>query len=102
VLRSQDPGASNFRRGDTNASGETNISDASAIFSFLFLGGEAPSCRDAADSNADGDLDISDGVNTLTHLFLGGREIPPPGPSACGPRAEEQLPLGCDSYESCG
>jgi hypothetical protein len=102
VLRSQDPGVNNFRRGDTNASGETDISDASAIFSFLFLGGEAPSCRDAADSNADGDLDISDGVNTLTHLFLGGREIPPPGPFACGPRAEEQLPLGCDSYESCG
>jgi hypothetical protein len=102
TIRSQDPGANDFRRGDTNASGGVDISDASAIFNYLFLGGKAPSCRDAADSNADGDLDISDGVNTLTYLFLGEREIPPPGPSACGSRAEEQPPLGCDSYESCG
>jgi hypothetical protein len=101
TISSQDPGVNRFRRGDTNASGEIDISDASAIFSHLFLGGEAPSCLDAADSNADGNVDISDGVNTLTHLFLGGREIPPPGPFACGPRAEEQPPLGCDSYESC-
>ena len=50
-------------RGDANASGVVDISDAIATLELLFLGGAEPPCIDAGDSDDSGELDISDGVN---------------------------------------
>ncbi|MBI4601217.1 MAG: hypothetical protein HY721_04570, partial [Planctomycetes bacterium] len=73
-----------FRRSDSNADGEIDISDAIFTLAFLFLGGGEPQCADAADANDDGLLDLSDAVFTIAYLFLGGEPPPYPFP-ACGP-----------------
>jgi hypothetical protein len=83
-----------FKRGDSNGDGEVNISDAVHTFAWLFLGGAAPPCLDAADSNDTGDINLTDGVFTLNFLFRGGRAPPPPGPFSCGPDGGENR-LGC-------
>ena len=75
---------SSFRRGDSNADGEVNLSDAIFTFGWLFLGDAGPVCLDAADSTDDGLVDLSDGVAALNFLFIGGDAPPPPGPDACG------------------
>jgi hypothetical protein len=67
-----------FRRGDADASGAVNITDAEYTLNYLFLGGPAPSCLDAADADDSGDLNITDPIHTLTFLFLGGSTMPPP------------------------
>jgi hypothetical protein len=86
-----------FRRGNTNGDGALDISDAIAVFSYLFLGGAEPPCLDAADSNDDGVVDISDGVFLLSHLFQGGPEPPAPsGEGACGGPDPTPDALGCD------
>ena len=54
------------------------------MLAFLFSGGVAPACGDAADANDDGRVDISDAVAVLGHLFLGAPEPPAPGPRTCG------------------
>jgi hypothetical protein len=81
----EDGGEGIFRRGDSNADGRVDISDAVYSLGFLFSGGAAPLCRDAADGNDDQKLDISDAVYTLNHLFSGGPALPPPGRETCGP-----------------
>lgn len=80
-------------RGDSDASGIVNLSDAITALQHLFLGGPAP-CRRAMDSNADGSIDITDPIGLLNHLFLGAGPLPPPYP-ACG-AAEETFP--CDKF----
>ena len=67
-----------FLRGDTNADGSVDISDAIFILAFLFDSGKALSCRDAADTNDDGLIDLSDPVQLLDYLFMGG-SIASPG-----------------------
>jgi hypothetical protein len=84
-----------FSRGDANADRLFDVSDAIFVFSFLFLGGPDPSCKDAADANDDGSLDLSDGVAILGQLFLGEEGIPPPFPS----RGSDPTP---DELTSCG
>ncbi len=93
-----------FHRGDSNTDGKVDLSDAVAIFGFLFLGGPSPSCLEAANANNDPKLDISDGIYILSFLFSGGPAPPSPGPppGACG----EDPPgppasLGCLSYDRC-
>jgi hypothetical protein len=82
-----------FRRGDTNVDQHVDISDPIATLGFLFLGGTALPCADAADANDDGKVDISDAIATLTSLFLGGLELPPPnGSSGEDPTSDG---LGC-------
>ena len=75
-----------FRRGDANSDGSVDISDAIFTLASLFLGGEAPGCREAADVNSDALLDLSDPVYLLESLFLGGGlgRIGAPGPYQCG------------------
>ena len=92
--------AAGFRRGDTNASGDINITDGVFVLNYLFLGGQEPPCPDAADSDDSGSLDISDGVRVLNFLFLGGAAPPAPGPQSCGadPVPDE---LGVCIYEPC-
>jgi hypothetical protein len=92
-------GASLFRRGETNADDTTDITDAIFTLGYLFLGGPAPSCLDAADANDDGAVDITDAVFVLQYLFVGGPMIPQPHPQ-CGtdPTVDD---LDCSSYEPC-
>jgi hypothetical protein len=90
-----------FRRGDMNASGQVDISDAISTFGYLFLGDGDPLCLSATDSNGDGAVDISDGLNTLNYLFSGEAEIPAPGPQACGEPPAEDPSVGCEEYDRC-
>ena len=70
--------------GDSNADGIRDLSDALALFNFLFLGGSLSECYnqpgvgltntgfEILNFNGDGGIDLSDGVADLTHQFLGG------------------------------
>lgn len=70
-------GGSQPKRADANHDGAVDISDASYLLNFLFLGGPAFDCLHEADANGDGSVDISDASFLLNFLFLGG---PLPGP----------------------
>jgi hypothetical protein len=76
--------APTFRRGDPDGSGTIDLSDAIGVLSWLFLGGPAPGCQDAADADDDGAIDLSDPIAILGFLFLGAGAPPAPGPDACG------------------
>jgi len=65
---------SHFKRGDTNSDSAINIGDAVFVLGFLFSGGAAPVCSDAADVNDDGSLNIADAVALLAFLFSGGAQ----------------------------
>jgi len=99
-----------FRRGDTNADGSVDISDAVFLLVFLFAGGPAPTCLESGDVNDDGAFnegtmtaeppDLSDGIFLLSWSFGGGPAPPAPGPFNCGfdPRGNK---VGCDSFPAC-
>ena len=88
-----------FRRGDSNADGTVDISDAIFTLGWLYLGSQVPSCLEAADTNGDGQHDLSDAVRLILFLFQGEVEPPWPGPSACA--VPEQAFFGCASYSRC-
>ncbi len=88
----------NFIRGDTNADGDVNVSDALAIFNSLFTSAGPVGCDDSADSNDDGAVDISDGLYTLLFLFADGPPPPAPGHEECGPDPTADA-IGCLAYE---
>jgi glycosyltransferase involved in cell wall biosynthesis len=71
-----------FLRADANGDGSRDVSDPVFSLNFLFTGGPAPGCLDAADANDDGEIDISDPVFSLFAFFAGGGPIPPPYPGA--------------------
>jgi hypothetical protein len=89
--------AEGFRRGDANADARVDVADASYALNFLFLGGPAPSCENAADVNDDARVDISDPSFLLNFLFLGGRTVPAPFPG-CG---VDPSPEGFGCLEGC-
>ncbi len=81
------PGKRTFRRGDSNADGQVNLTDAVNTLNYLFLGvfaGPRPFCEDAADTNDDGELNITDPIALLQYLFVAGS-----GPAAPYPEAGE-------------
>jgi len=86
-----------FVRGNCDAAGEIDITDAIGLLNYLFLGAGVPACLDACDSNDTGDLDLTDAVVVLNFLFLGGVKLPDPGPFACGvdPTPGQALPGAC-------
>jgi len=88
-----------FTRGDANADGFTDISDAIFILSFLFLGTEEVPCEQAANTNDEGVVEISDAVFLLNYLFLGGKAPNEPFQS-CG---VDPMPDGltCKSFAEC-
>ncbi|MCA8959955.1 MAG: hypothetical protein KDC38_05560 [Planctomycetes bacterium] len=90
-----------FRRGDANADGLFNISDAIFTLSALFTpGAPGPGCLAAADSNDDETFTIADAIFTLSALFAAGSPPPPPpGVSSCGP--DPTVGIGCDAYSAC-
>jgi hypothetical protein len=85
-----------FRRGDSNSSGRVDLSDAVNTLTYLFSGGVAVDCADAADANDDGELDLSDALTILDFLFRGAHPPHPPGPFRCG------LDLTEDALSACG
>jgi hypothetical protein len=101
TLSGDDGQSKPFRRGDADASGLVNITDAIFTLNHLFLGGPAPGCPDAADADDDGTLQITDGIFLLNGLFLGGPQPPAPGASDCGPDPGND-DLQCGSYPPCG
>lgn len=88
-----------FRRGDVDADGATNITDAVSALQHLFQGTAAPPCISAADANDDGVFDISDAVAVLMYLFAGADDLPDPLTS-CGvdPTPDD---LGCEAFPAC-
>jgi hypothetical protein len=91
--------ASDFVRGDVNADGKSDISDPVFTLGYFFIGGDSPTCLDAADANDDGGLDLSDPIHLLQGLFGGAGSPPPPYPD-CGadPTADD---LGCAAFSRC-
>jgi hypothetical protein len=93
-----------FHRGDPNDDGTINITDGIYVLNFLFLGGPAPTCREAANPNDDDTVNITDGIYLLNFLFLGGPPPAAPGgmSSPCGEDpATSPSDLGCASYTKC-
>jgi PKD repeat protein len=93
-----------FHRGDADASGSINITDAIFVLNFLFLGGPAPACAEAANANDGSALNITSGIYLLNWLFLGGPEPSSPGPVGrpCGPDPDgSPSDLGCAAYTHC-
>ncbi|HLU47922.1 MAG TPA: hypothetical protein VK116_07550, partial [Planctomycetota bacterium] len=74
-----------FLRGDADASGALNLTDAIRILTFLFVGNVEVSCLDAADSDDSGALNLTDGIFVLNYLFVGLSPAPPPPFPECGP-----------------
>jgi hypothetical protein len=83
-----------FVRGDSNADGRADVSDAVYLLNWLFLSGPAPPCEDAADADDDGELAITDAIALLNALFVGAGALRPPYPE---PGVDPTLDgLGCD------
>ncbi len=98
-------GGKEFRRGDSDANGSVNITDAVSVLNHLFGGATEPVCFEAADINNDGQTNITDPVALLNHLFGQGPPPAEPGLSTCGPdpggTGPDGTTLGCAQYESC-
>lgn len=62
--------------GDANCDCAYNIFDASAMISFLYLDGPAPTCAEGYDANADGAFNIFDVTHMISYLYMDG---PNPG-----------------------
>jgi hypothetical protein len=81
-----------FSRGDSNHDGAVDISDALFTLDFLFLGGNAPPCADAADADDNGKLELTDAVAILGELFTDTGEIADPYPGRGSDRNADDLP----------
>ena len=97
-----------FSRGDGNGDGALELTDGIIVLNYLFTGGEAPGCMEAADSDNDAQISLTDAVLILSYLFQGGNAPALPGPpgvnTGCGP--DTDVPgspgdLGCTSYSGC-
>jgi PKD repeat protein len=84
-----------FRRGDCNDDTRVDISDASCVLNWLFLGTASPGCAAAVDANGDGRTDIADATYLLNHLFLGGAAPAAPYPDCGIGAAAGDAALGC-------
>jgi hypothetical protein len=93
-------GRTEYRRGDADADGRADITDAIRILSFLFLDFTPLPCPDSGDVDGNGALEITDPVRLLTFLFGDGEPIPEPGPLACGVDPSG-MTLGACTYDAC-
>ncbi|MEM7235294.1 MAG: hypothetical protein AAF517_24165, partial [Planctomycetota bacterium] len=93
-------GVGPFVRGDCAQGGTVNITSGIFLLSFLFTGGQAPSCPAACDTDGDGALNVTTAIYTFNWLFLGGP--PPPEPTVCANSdREEDIGLGCEEPVAC-
>lgn len=90
--------APSFVRGDSNADGEVDISDAVFTLVYLFKAGASPVCEDAADANDDSVIDVADPLACLFGLFEPAFTIPAPYPECGEDSTTDQL----DCITSCG
>ena len=95
------PPAGGFVRGDSNSSGSIDLTDGVVTLNFLFTGGSAPPCLDAADTDDNGALVISDAVITFSYLFTGGSAPVSPSPSATSYVPEDCAPDPNDDGLDC-
>lgn len=87
-----------FRRGDCDDNGSTQVTD--VVYQLFYVIGGAgvdPQCLNACDFNSDGSVDISDPTTLLQYLFLGG---PLGDPLTCGVDPDG-FGAPCVSYDSC-
>lgn len=90
-----------YPRGDVNADGIVDISEASYELNFLCLRGAPFPCNATADANFDHATDTSDSSWTLNFRLLGGPPPPSPYP-VCGFSLDpKQLLLGCVDSKGC-
>jgi hypothetical protein len=89
-----------WRRGDVNADGAHDLSDALTLLGFLFLGEGPLGCARTGDVNGDGTLDVSDALALLAYLFGGGTAPEPPF-ARCGAGANSSAELECTVYPAC-
>ncbi len=94
------PQTERFTRGDANADGNQNLTDAVFVLDHLFGGGTEPTCAKSADMNDSGAVDLTDPVFLLNFLFLGRRPSPPAPFAECGfdPTPDD---LTCESFQGC-
>ena len=87
-----------FIRGDFNGDGSVSIADPLPLLEYLFTGGAAPECFDAADANDDLIVDVADPVYVLQYLFdpMGNPAPPLPFPEA------GLDPVGGDPFDCLG
>jgi len=88
-----------FRRGDFDANGTLQISDAIALVGYLYGDGSPSPCMKAADANDNGALTVTDAVTVLRFLFMPGE----PHPGSLARCVSDATPdaLECDSYRAC-
>ena len=91
-----------FVRGDANSDGSINLTDGVIPLLFLFSGGTAPACADAADTNDTGNIEITDAIIIFSWLFTGGAAPAAPSPESPGYSTEDcgadpsAAGLGCE------
>ena len=94
------PDTGPFIRGDCADDGKVGgtPTDAIVLLEWAFRGGAEPPCLAACDFNVDGRVagSTADAVLILRYSFLGGGPPPDPFPE-CGPGAELDILVGCDS-----
>ncbi len=98
-LDPESPRGTPFLRGDMDADGRRDITDAVSLLTHLMLGTLAPPCRKSADADDNGELEITDAVRVLVYLFLGGEELSAPH-AQCGEDPTGDA-LDCLSYPPC-
>ena len=96
IVKGGSGGGTQFIRGNANADAVLNITDGIYVLNFLFLGGPAPPCAEAANANGDAVLNITDGIYILNFLFLGG-----PPPAAPYPDCGAVEGADCASFPTC-
>ncbi len=84
-----------FLRGDCDANGSINLTDAIFLLNYLFRNGATPPCRAACDVSASGRIDISSAIRVLLHSFDAAQPPEAPWPS-CDLGAPEDLELDCE------
>ena len=90
------PAGPRFVRGDGNSDGSINLTDGVIPLLYLFSGGDAPLCLDAADTNDTGNIEITDAIIIFSWLFSGGAPPASPTPSSAGYLQED---CGVDETE---
>lgn len=90
---------SEFQRGDANADGILDLSDAVTIITCRTPEAVQPPCEKAADANDDGKVDLADALHMLS--FLSGLGPAPPAPFLqCG-LDETPDQLSCRTFPRC-
>jgi hypothetical protein len=88
-----------FLRGDANADGVVDLSDAVFTLGALFLGTKLPSCLSAADFDDSASINVTDPIFLLGTLFLGTGSLPAPVED-CGVDPTPDS-LTCESAPGC-